>query len=144
MTTYTPQSFAALLDGREYTEEISEAEELIAKESGLVVCFGQSDDLLELRGAICEEYSACEGTLIYIVEGKALTYPEFKNDLIALGKYGHNLIPDIIIEAIWCPESLDASWLIEVEGVQVFPFESVSFDIMEDDMLYCRGAVFKL
>lgn len=38
----TPQEFAALLNGREYGEEITREEEALAKAHGLVVVFGYS------------------------------------------------------------------------------------------------------
>lgn len=52
--------FAELLDGREYLSEITKDEEQQAKELGFVVVFGQSDGLMELRGAIYDE-ACCYG-----------------------------------------------------------------------------------
>ena len=54
----TKEELAMLLNGREYTEEITKDEEQQAKESGLVVVYGASDDIVEFRGAICDEAGA--------------------------------------------------------------------------------------
>ena len=41
----TAKELAELLNGREYGNEITSDEEKLAKESGLVVVFGYSDDM---------------------------------------------------------------------------------------------------
>lgn len=51
MNTMTKEQMAALLNGREYGDEITRAEHQIARASGLVVVFGYSDDNMEVRGA---------------------------------------------------------------------------------------------
>jgi len=56
--TLTKEQLAAMLNGRRYRDEITEKEEKLAKENNLVVLFGASDDLIELRGAIDEEIGA--------------------------------------------------------------------------------------
>lgn len=57
----TKEQLAYLLNGREYTNEITKEEEREAKNSGLLVIFGASDDLIELRGAIYDEVGAING-----------------------------------------------------------------------------------
>ncbi len=52
------KQLAAQLNGREYGSEITKEEEAAAKKAGLVVVYGASDDLVELRGAIEEEVGA--------------------------------------------------------------------------------------
>lgn len=47
----TKEELAARLDGREYGSEMTEDEEAEAKEAGLLVIFGYSDDSIEFRGA---------------------------------------------------------------------------------------------
>lgn len=125
------KAFAAILNGNQYTDEITEQQEAIAKENGLVVAFGGSDDLLELRGAIHDEFGAYNGTEIWFVKSKFVD----GHDLATLEAYG--VKPDRSIKAIWCPDGLDTSWLIETA-------DGAPFDIYEGDELYCRGVVFKL
>jgi len=62
----TKEQLARQLDGREYGNEITQEEIAIAKESGLVVMFGASDDLMELRGAIDDEVGAYDRCPIYL------------------------------------------------------------------------------
>lgn len=57
----TAAELAALLNGREYRKEMSRDEEQVAKAAGLVVVFGASDDLMELRGAISDEVGCYDG-----------------------------------------------------------------------------------
>ena len=57
----TREKQVSLLHGREYRDEISDFEIKQAKECGLVVIFGASDDLLEFRGASSDELGAWEG-----------------------------------------------------------------------------------
>ena len=136
------EQFAELLNGRQYRSEITKDEEKQAKENGLLVCFGASDDLLEFRGFINDEISAWEGTTALIVKKKGDvidvidegTLKEINSYLNEEG-FDELNIPKIKIQAEWCPSDLDCSWRINSE----IPFSS--FDIMEDDELYCRGIV---
>lgn len=140
----TPQELAARLNGRELGSEITKAEEAEAKAAGLVVLFGASDDLVELRGAIDDELGAYEGTTLRITplgllpswetvleagtEGDAEDYFRMKASGIAE------------VKALWCPDGalLGASWAYETA------IPHATFDVMEDGELYCRGIVFRL
>lgn len=81
----TKEQLAERLNGRQYGSEITREEEKLAKESGLVVIFGASDDLCEMCGAIYDEFDCYDGGDIECEE-----YP---------GK----------LRAVWCPES-GGSW----------------------------------
>ena len=106
-----------------------------AKESGIVIVFGVSDDLLEFRGAINEEIGAYGGTTVYLNQSGIVQNlceyedcPYFKKELNA-AKHS--------IKAIWSPADMPAtSWRIS----GTMPFEK--FDIMEDEAIYCRGIIF--
>lgn len=140
MTESIVQNFASRISGQEYPLNDRTLDIEYAKANNLVIAFGSSDDLLEFRGAIYEELGAYEGTLSYILNGKAVQKSEFEDDYIILQKY--NILtekPLTTVQSFWCPEGLDASWLIKVEGL-----ESAPFDVMKDGELYCRGAVFLL
>lgn len=52
MKEMTKERLAKLLDGNEYLEEMTKALEQAARENRLLVLFGQSDDLIEMRGVI--------------------------------------------------------------------------------------------
>lgn len=62
----TAHELAKRLDGREYRHEITPEEEREAAAAHLVVIFGASDDLNELRGAIEDEVSAWNGAEILL------------------------------------------------------------------------------
>lgn len=81
----TAKELAALLDGREYMHEITKEEEAAAKASDLLVIFGRSDDLCELRGAIDDELDCYKG-----------------------GPLELPALPDTVT-AVWCPDDL-FSW----------------------------------
>lgn len=62
--------FAKQLNGREYLNEISKEETQKAKELGLVIVFGYSDDNAEFRGAINDEIGCFNGGKIFEKNGK--------------------------------------------------------------------------
>lgn len=86
----TEEQLAARLNGRQYGDEITRAEEQLAKENGLVVIFGASDDLCEMRGAIDDEFDCYDGGEIECEEYS--------------GK----------LRAIWCPKN-GGSWGYETD-----------------------------
>lgn len=140
------KEWAEKLNGREYCNEITREEERQAKEDGIVIVYGASDDLMEFGGAIHDEVGAYDG-------GTAFVSPE---GLFNIDKEcpegGRYTIDDcsflrgkrdscVPIEAVWEPESMDgASWLMEAPE----HLSHEHFDIMEDGALYCRGLVFRL
>jgi len=129
----TKEDLASILNGREYTKEITKEEAQQAKESGLVVVFGASDDLIEFRGAINDEAGGDD------------------EDLVALTKEG---LPKNECDEVDCPyfEKL----LENMPKIKVFwekdgycwkyeaPFPVAEFDIFEDGEKYCRGIVFDI
>lgn len=138
----TKEELAALLNGREYRSEISEAEERSAKDAGLVVVFGASDDLLEFRGAIDDELGAYEGTCVAVNAGGIVkpfselredddaTEEDFEAYFKAKASSTYNIV------AHWDRDGL--SWVIE----STIPH--ATFTIMEDGEGYCRGIVFSI
>lgn len=133
----TKEELASLLNGRQYGSEISKDEAKQAKENGLVIVYGYSDDNLEFEGAISDEVGAFDGREVLIYQ-----HPKTKvwdllteDDEEKAEEWG---VETRLIKAIWCPENLDCSWLIESE------IPNAEFDILEDDELFCRGIVFSI
>lgn len=59
---------AEKLEGIEYRTDFPEELMLLAKEEGLVVVHGYSDDNIELNGAIYEEISAYDGGSAFVTK----------------------------------------------------------------------------
>ena len=129
----TKEELAAQLTGGEIGDEITLEQEAAAKVAGLVVIFGASDDLVELRGAIYDELGAWNGTTLLVRRGHALAenghscdcdfcgYPALKNGCAK-------------VEALWCKEG-DYSWTYKTD------LPHATFEIKEDGRPYCRGIV---
>lgn len=94
-----------------------------AEENNIVIVFGYADDCAELCGAVREEIPCYNGGSFWINR--------------------HGLISDTWksgsheVKAIWCGPS-GASWEYETE----IPHET--FNVYDDDELYCIGIVFCL
>jgi len=121
------EELAKILNGRRRGDEITKEEIEIAKESGLVVVYGYSDDNLEFNGAIDDEVDSYDGTKVYINK---------KLEIKSKPKEGRKLV-----EAIWCPEEFNCSWLIKSDI-----WDYSTFEIMDsvDDEIFCRGIVFDI
>lgn len=135
----TPQELAALINGREYMNEITKPEEAEAKASGLVVIFGYSDENVELRGALHDEISAYEGRAFALTSAGILAKwdrHEEKNKAGAMEWFEKSRLPSVEIEAIWDKDGY--SWTYKTE------LPHATFDIMEDGEKFCRGIVFRL
>lgn len=121
----TAKELAARINGCEYGCELAQEDINDARESGLVIVYGASDDLIELSGAMCDEVDVYEGGTIGIMPGRdALTEDD-------------NLDGVSTIKALWnVPGTAD--WTYETE----IPHET--FNVYEDGELYCIGIVFAL
>jgi len=130
----TKEQLAALLNGRQYRDEINKDEAKAAKEAGLVVIYGASDDLVEFEGAIHDEIGAYDGTTFWLTRKGPL---EEHEDCEC--KYcGFQRAKDTALEiqAIWGKGGY--SWQYETKAPHA------TFEIMEDGEKYCRGIVLSL
>lgn len=115
-----------------YREEVNEEAIAYAKENGIVIVWGESDDLIEFRGAIYEEGDCYDGGNFYLNENGL-----FEDDCDC--KYARKAKEDYIkLSAIWCGENTDWSWSYAID----VPHET--FEIIDDDEKYCQGIVFYL
>lgn len=119
----TKEALAAMLNGREYSQEITSEEEKLAAESGLIVAFGASDDLLEFRGALGGELGG---------------YNKITCCVTGDGKIKRKKVDGgASVQATYCGEKLPNAWLVETDA------QHANFDIMEEGELFCRGVVFE-
>ena len=139
MSEMTIEQAAALLNGFEYPAREIEQHHVALKAAGLVAVFGQSDDLMEFRGAIYGEIGAWDGATAYVdSEGLMPSWDDARREEDAAADYLRRKPQMQAIEAVWSPDEPAASWLIRTD------IAHATFDIMEDGDLYCRGIVFDL
>lgn len=131
------KELAALLDGREYGNEMTRDEELKAKAAGLVVVFGASDDLVEFRGAIRDEADCYDGGPVLVDAGGLLPERESIEDDDELRRFFARKPKARTIDTLWCNEP-GYAWTYKTD----IPHET--FEIVEDGEPYCRGIVFSV
>lgn len=140
----TKEQLAQSLNGRQYGNEITKEEKQSAKESGLVVVFGASDDLMEFEGAISEELGAYNGAEALIFKNVDKRWDvrldEELNEIreLMMDKRLPFNLTAYKVESKWCPDDFEGSWLMATT------LPHAMFDIMEDEQLYCRGVVIDL
>jgi len=133
----TLKTIAETLNGRQYLSELTKDEEKTLEAFGFVVVFGYSDDNVELRGAIDEEISAYEGVTFYIYDGELLQNECEDEECPYYERLKEKATE---ITALWCEDGDESkyAWTFETD----IPHKT--FDIYEDDMLYCKGIVFSV
>lgn len=134
---------AAKLTGRQIDNEITTTEAALAKADGVVVVFGASDDLMEFRGAIYDEFGCYDGGTARV--GSAVLVPSWDNvdhgDENACQAYFASKVGACEITAVWSEGATDpeaAAWTYKTD------IPHSTFDIMEDGEVYCRGIVFAM
>tara|TARA_R110000824_G_scaffold526_4_gene3343 strand:+ start:4885 stop:5349 length:465 start_codon:yes stop_codon:yes gene_type:complete len=142
----TKEELAERINGRSYGSEISESEEVEAKKAGLLMVFGSSDDLLELRGVIRDEVGAYNGTTIQVDEEGVKPVWENGDEKFydeAVDFFARRDNPSIEIKAVWDdkddPEK--CAWDIRTEAPHA------KFTILDEDEpldKFCRGVVIHL
>lgn len=148
MEKITKEQMAARLNGAEYLNEMTLGDERTAKANNLLVLFGESDDLLEMRGAIHDEVGAYNGgeyalTLdgeLYADGEEENTYHKaIGNEVLPLSDEYDNDDNPRLIRAEWSPDDQPTlSWRISSN------LPCAGFTILEDGKPYCEGIVIDL
>ena len=132
------KELAAKLNGREYCREITDEEVRQAKEAGLVVVFGASDDLIEFRGAIRDEGDCYDGREVLIdAKGVLPSWDSASESEESAQEYFERKPKARMIKALFAKEG-SYTWTY----CTVIPHET--FEIVEDGEPYCRGIVFNI
>ena len=131
----TTKELAALLDGNQYGKEITKEQEAIAKDNGLVVVYGYSDDNVVLAGAFDDEVGAFDGTTFYVTRDGVLQEPDCGYDGCKYYEAAKANAQEI--KAIW-GNTGNPCWSFET----TIPHET--FRIYEDEELFCVGIVFSV
>lgn len=122
----TKKEWSQKLNNRQYREEITAEEEIQAKKDGVLICFGASDDLLELRGILHDEVGVyTDGQEEVALDSKGVILTEERVS------ESHS-----VVFCIWNEGGY--SWYFKSN----IPFEP--FDILEEGERYCRGIVLSL
>lgn len=127
------ETWAQKLNGRQYRNETDRMEEDAARADNIVIVFGASDDLMELRGAINDEVGCYDGGTAYISPTGLL---QNQCDEENCPYFQQACERAATINAVWDRDGY--SWVYETD------VPHATFDIMEDDEKYCRGIVFSL
>lgn len=129
----TKEQLAEQLNGNEYRTEMTLAEEHAAKEAGLVVVFGYSDDNVEFRGAIEAEIYCFNGAKIMVhTQGVSGDGHECDCAFCGFEKLAKQCA---VIEAEWCKVK-PYLWTYKTS------IPHATFDIYDEDGKFCRGIVF--
>jgi hypothetical protein len=128
----TKKEWAEKLNGREIGDELSRDEEKQLANDNLIVIFGASDDLMEIRGKINDEVSCYEGGFANFINGE-LYQAECDDECCP---HEHRLQEKCFtVEASWGGDTV-YSWIYKTE----IPHQT--FNIFEEGKLYCAGIIF--
>ena len=128
------KELAEQLNGTEYPVHISHDLGRAARNDGLVIVYGASDDLMEFRGAVDEEIGCYDGGTAHLTSKGLLKNECESEDCPHFAKLKKTAAT---IDALWCEEE-SYSWTYRTD----IPHET--FEVVEDGEKYCRGIVFAL
>jgi len=146
----TKEQLAEALDGVQYGEEDDLINSLEAEspEQDLVVVFGHSDDCVEIRGALNDEYGCSiygpAFSLYYNFEEKMVSFTE---SLYGIVEDQHSILHGLF--KIFGRKMLSVNSFVDPDEEYLFKFEPDNipfspFKVMDDGDLYCIGCVFSL
>lgn len=135
MKTLTKEELAKILDEMDARDYRIERNARIAADNNLVIAYGASDDLLELKGAINDEIGAYDGGQAYIKDGELVTPCDELCEQHCPDLKQIEDTADAVIKAYW--DEGDCPWFIEA-NVPYAPF------FIYEDGPFCRGIVIDL
>ena len=136
--TMTAKELVEMLSGREVGDEVRPQEERVAKNAGLVIVYGYSDDNAEFRGAIDYEVGSYDGGTVYITKDGILEGPACScAEDCECPYFTKELEKARTIKVVWHDEG-GPCWTFETD----IPHEI--FTIFEDGEPFCEGIVFSM
>lgn len=145
----TTQQLAELLNNRQYSNEIDTEEIQLAKDHNYLVVFGHSDDCVELRGILYEEYTV-DTTILIGKKGERMFVETDTSDLEGFddfdGVYKH-------FKELGCIQVSDCSveptnYITSEYGMNGWEFTTdlphSTFQIYDEDDLHGNGLVIDL
>lgn len=104
-----------------------------AKDAGIVIVFGESDDLCEFRGAVNNEIDCFGGGEAYFTTNGLLSN---KCDDPDCPYFQEKIKNSTVLKIFWDRDGY--SWVYDIN----VPYET--FEVMKDGEKYCKGLVFDL
>lgn len=130
----TKEELAAILNGREYLEEISVDENEQAEEAGLVVVFGESDDTMEFYGAVRDEIGCYGGGTALIGNDGGLLRNACHDDRCPY--FADKKRTARTIQPVWGEGGY--SWTYRTT------IPHATFEIVDDNSKYCLGIIYSI
>jgi len=130
------EDLAKMLTGSEYPLRLSKDIKQLAKDNGLVIVRGGSDDLMMFDGAINDEVGVFDGGIALVYKGGLLEEREQMETDEELEIWFNNKKVAKQIEAFW--DRGEYTWSYESE------IPHSTFEVKEDDEVYCLGMVFSI
>ena len=116
---------ASRLDGMSYRDAFPERVTKTAlKADGLIVVIGASDDIMEIHGAINDEYSGLDSHII-LASGEIIPKYDHDGKQIVAGR----------LKPKWCKSGNPVGWSYKTD------IPHATFRVLEDDEIYCIGLV---
>lgn len=130
---------AMQLAGLQCPVELPKALIAQARQAGLVIAYGASDDLMEFRGAINDELECYNGRTVFVdAMGLLQDFDSIdRHDKEALRDYFKRENTVVAINVMYGDKG-GCSWAYQTE------IAHEAFDVMADGKVYCRGIVFAL
>lgn len=143
------KEFASKLNNRQYRDEIEKEEEQYAKENNLLVVFGHSDDCVEFRGVIYDEFS--EGSsIIFGKKNETVLIETDTDDLDGFENFDGVFKRCKKLEAIEVRDcsTEPESYITSEHGMNGWEFKTdlphEKFEIYDDEDLHGQGLVIDL
>ena|SRR5687768_17270304 len=133
----TKEELAKQLDGIEYGAAIRKDLLKQAKDNGMVIVYGASDDLMELEGAINDEGGCYQGEIFRIDKKGLLPDRDQIDDDDELEKWFKRKKKAKELGAVWCAKG-EPLWTYSTS------IPHATFNVMEDNEIQCRGIVFSI
>lgn len=131
---------AGKLHNSEYPFRLKKEDLIAAKENGLVVVYGASDDLMEFEGVFCDEVGVNGGGKATIDAKGVLAdwelFMENSPTRAEAKEFFEREKRSAVIEAVWDSEGYSFVYKTTIPHV--------AFDVVEGDEKYCRGIVFSV
>lgn len=138
------KEWAEKLNNCEYGDELSDEDKELLEKDGIVAVFGYSDDLMELEGAIYDEYEAYDEKTYYWFGKSFVSNDRINEFLDEVDDEFYAFKP--ILEPLF-RNNKEQSWIRTKHGKDCqFEYKTNIpcewFNVMEDGELYCKGFVF--